>query len=208
MTAQFLVLAKAPVPGRVKTRLCPPCTSEQAARIAAAALADTIDIVTATPAVWRTLVLDGDHPRPPGWRIREQRGGGLGERLANAFVDARHPGVPTVLVGMDTPQLTPAVLTAAAHLADVDATLGPAVDGGWWVLGLRDPAHAALLRDIPTSTATTGADTLAALRGRGLRVALLPRLRDVDTVADLPPVVAACSPGSRFVAAVHDTGAA
>ena len=128
--------------------------------------------------------------------------------MANAFADTRCPGVPTVLVGMDTPQLTPSVLAAAAHLVDVDATLGPAVDGGWWVLGLRDSAHAEVLADIPTSTATTGADTLAALRRRGLRVALLPRLRDVDTVADLPPVVAACPPGSRFVAAVHDTGAA
>jgi rSAM/selenodomain-associated transferase 1 len=207
VTAQFLVLAKAPVPGRVKTRLCPPCTPEQAARIAAAALADTIDTVAATPAARRTLVLDGDHPRPSGWWVRVQRGGSLSERLANAFADTRRPGVATVLVGMDTPQLTPTVLTAAAHLVDVDATLGPAVDGGWWVLGLRDSAHAALLADIPTSTATTGADTLAALRRRGLRVALLPRLRDVDTITDLRPVVAACPPGSRFVAAVRDTGA-
>jgi len=208
VTVQFLVLAKAPVPGRVKTRLCPPCTPEEAARIAAAALADTMDTVAATPAVRRTLVLDGDHPHPPGWRLRVQRGDSLGERLANAFADTRRPGVATVLVGMDTPQLTPSVLTAAARLVDVDATFGPAVDGGWWVLGLRDPTHAEVLADIPTSTATTGADTLAALRRRGLRVTLLPRLRDVDTVADLPPVVAACPPGSRFVAAVHDTGAA
>jgi glycosyltransferase A (GT-A) superfamily protein (DUF2064 family) len=179
VTAQFLVLAKAPVPGRVKTRPCPRCTPEQAARIAAAALADTIDTVAATPAARRTLVLDGDHPRPPGWRIRVQRGGSLGERLANAFADTGCPGVRTVLVGMDTPQLTPSALAAAAHLVDADAMLGPAVDGGWWVLGLRDPTHAEVLADIPTSTATTGADTLEALRRRGLRVALLPRLVEV-----------------------------
>ena len=59
---QILVLAKAPLPGRVKTRLCPPCTAEQAARIAAAALADTLATVTASTAGHRVLVIDGDHP--------------------------------------------------------------------------------------------------------------------------------------------------
>jgi glycosyltransferase A (GT-A) superfamily protein (DUF2064 family) len=104
---------------------------------------------------------------------------------------------------MDTPQITPGLLnTAAAHLGGVDAVLGLAVDGGWWALGLRDPAHAALLRPIATSTATTGADTLAALRGHGLTVTLLPVLRDVDTAADARLVAAACAPGSAFARAV------
>ena len=203
---QILVLAKAPVPGRVKTRLCPPCTAEQAARIAAAALADTLDTVTTSAAGRRVLVIDGDHPAPPGWETLPQRGGPLGERLTNAFADTRKSGTGTVLVGMDTPQLTTAHLAAAQTLLSTpdgpDAVFGPAVDGGWWALGLRDPAHATVLRTIATSTATTGRLTLAALHGRGLRVGRLPRLRDVDTAADARTVAALCPRGSRFTAAV------
>lgn len=209
MTAQFLVLAKAPVAGRVKTRLCPPCTPDQAARIAAAALADTVDTVSATPAALRTLVLDGGYPVPAGWARVPQRGPTLGERLVHAYADTRRPGVPTVLIGMDTPQVTRALLDDASQRlagtsAGVDAVLGLAADGGWWALGLREPAHAGVLRDIPTSTATTGADTLAALRGLGLRVASLPELRDVDTIADAYAVAAECPRGSRFAAALPD----
>jgi hypothetical protein len=197
MSAHLLVLAKAPVAGRVKTRLCPPCTPPQAARIAAAALADTIDAVSACPASSRTLVLDGVHPVPPGWSSRPQVGPDLGARLAHAYVDG-----PSLLVGMDTPQLTADLLSAATdQLCHADAVLGPAADGGWWALGLRDPGHAAVLRHVPTSTATTGADTVAALRHLGLRVVLLPELSDVDTAADARAVAALCPPNSRFATA-------
>jgi hypothetical protein len=205
MNVRYLVLAKAPVPGRVKTRLCPPCTPGQAARVAAAALADTIDAVTATPAAARTLVLEGELPAPPGWAVLPQRGTTLGRRLAAAFADTARPGTASVLIGMDTPQVTPGQLAAAADLLRAaDAVLGPARDGGWWALGLREPAYATVLRDIPTSTATTGADTLTALRRRGLVVASLPELRDVDTAADAYDVARLCAPGSRFAAAVPE----
>jgi rSAM/selenodomain-associated transferase 1 len=200
---QVLLLAKAPVPGRVKTRLCPPCTTEQAAGLAAAALADTIDAVTASTAAARVLVVDGWYPAPPGWVERAQSGGPLGERIANAFGDC---GRQAVLIGMDTPQITAAHLDAAlrplAAPGGPDAVLGPAADGGWWALGLRKPGPAAVLRDIPTSTPGTGAATLAALRRCGLRVAVLPVLRDVDTAADAVAAAALCAPGSRFARAV------
>ena len=137
-------MAKAPVAGRVKTRLCPPCTPEAAARIAAVALADTLDAAGAAPAVRRTLVVDGDYVAPEGWAILRQRGSGLAERLAHAFADTALPGVPTLLIGMDTPQVTAHHLAAAAILLTagtrgaatdpqptVDAVLGPATDGGW-----------------------------------------------------------------------------
>jgi rSAM/selenodomain-associated transferase 1 len=205
--AQLLVLAKAPVPGRVKTRLCPPCTPVEAARLAAAALADTLDALGVAPAAARTLVLDGAYRPPAGWRVVPQRGDGLGERLASAFADTARPGMPAVLVGMDTPQLTADLLAEAAATLTAgraDAVLGPAEDGGWWALGLTDSAHAAVLPGVPMSTATTGADTLAALRRRGLRVALLPTLRDVDTVDDAFAVLPACPPGGRFPAAVAE----
>ncbi|MFF5289904.1 TIGR04282 family arsenosugar biosynthesis glycosyltransferase [Paractinoplanes globisporus] len=202
MSARIIVLAKVPVPGRVKTRLCPPCTPEQAARVAAAALADTIDAVGDAG----ILVTDRPCPAPPGWATALQHGGPLPERLANAFADTRTPGTATLLIGMDTPQLTVEHLDAARRLlgepGGPDAVLGRADDGGWWALGLRDATHAEVLRDVPTSTGTTGRRTYEALRQRGLRVAELPRLRDVDTAADALAVAALCPPGRRFPAVV------
>ncbi|GID90643.1 DUF2064 domain-containing protein [Amorphoplanes digitatis] len=205
MSTQVLVMAKTPVAGRVKTRLCPPCTPEQAAGIAAAALADTLAAVTATPGVQRRLVVEGDHPAPPGWNRTPQRGTTLGERLANAYADTGTAGVASLLIGMDTPQVSPGLLAAAVRRLDhddADAVLGLAEDGGWWALGLRDPCHGQAVRDVPMSTPDTGALTLAALRARGLRVAELPTLRDVDTAADAHAVTALCGAGSRFALTV------
>jgi glycosyltransferase A (GT-A) superfamily protein (DUF2064 family) len=190
--SRVLVLAKTPVPGRVKTRLCPPWTLEQAAAAASAALSDTFETVGTG-----VLVVDGSHPAPAGWGRIAQRGDQLPARLANAFADAG-PG-PAVLIGMDTPQITRALLAdATGQLAEMDAVLGPAEDGGWWALGLRDPAHAAMLGGIATSLSDTGARTLQALHDLGLRVGLLPVLRDVDTVTDARAVAALCPAQSAF----------
>jgi rSAM/selenodomain-associated transferase 1 len=203
MKTQLLVIAKAPVPGRVKTRLCPPCTPRQAAEIAAAALADTIAAATMLPNARRTIVLCGQYVSPDGWRLVPQRGDGLAERLTNGFADTAQPDTASVLIGMDTPQVTARLLaTVAAGLADADAVLGPALDGGWWTLALRDPSHAGALREVPMSTPDTAAATLAALRDRGLRVRLTAPLRDVDTAADAWEVAAQCPHGS-FAAAVR-----
>ncbi|MET7422136.1 TIGR04282 family arsenosugar biosynthesis glycosyltransferase [Dactylosporangium sp. NPDC005555] len=203
---QLLLLAKAPVPGRVKTRLCPPWTQQEAALVAAAALRDTIDALSAVPAVARTLVLDNPSgavvDAPPGWRVLAQRGGSLDERIAAAFLDAARPGVASLLVGMDTPQLTPEHLNAAADaLSHGDAVVGPALDGGWWLLGLRDPVAATAVRGVPMSTAHTGEHTMAALHRRGLTVATTVTLRDVDTAADAVAVAADHRHG-RFARAV------
>ncbi|MFI5908493.1 DUF2064 domain-containing protein [Dactylosporangium sp. NPDC051541] len=195
---QLLLLAKAPLPGRVKTRLCPPWTPQQAADLAAAAIADTVEVLTAVPAAARTLVADGPLAAPPGWARIAQRGDGLGERLAAAFADTARPGVATLLVGMDTPQLGVAdVIAAAAALAHADAVLGPAEDGGWWTLALRDPAAAAVLPAVPMSSSDTFARTRAALTARGLRVTTTATLRDVDTAPDAD-AAAAARPGTRF----------
>jgi rSAM/selenodomain-associated transferase 1 len=205
MSTQVLVLAKTPVPGRVKTRLCPAYTPQQAAEIAAAALGDTLAAVTATPGVRRCLVVEGGHPAPPGWGRTTQRGTTLGERLAHAYADTRITGVASLLIGMDTPQLSAGLLAAAVQRLGqeaADAVLGPAEDGGWWALGFRDPCHGQAVRDVPMSTPDTGALTLAALRDRGLRVAQLPVLRDVDTAADVHAVAALCDAGSRFASTV------
>ena len=107
------VIAKAPIAGRSKTRLCPPCTPHQAAALAAAALQDTLRVVSQTPVERRLLVLHGSYPTPFGFESIAQRGDGLAERLANAFEDA---GGPLLLIGMDTPQVTPELLAHGIEL--------------------------------------------------------------------------------------------
>lgn len=193
----LLVVAKAPVAGRSKTRLCPPCTPGEAAALAEAALADTLDAVAATGAR-HVLALDGEPGPwlPPGFRVFAQRGYGFDERLANAWDDA---GGPCVQIGMDTPQVTTALLEsamAALDTAGTGAALGFATDGGWWALGLRRPDRRALL-GVPMSTAFTGAAQLHRLRALALRVTPLPELRDVDRFDDAL-AVAAGAPASRF----------
>jgi glycosyltransferase A (GT-A) superfamily protein (DUF2064 family) len=205
VTVSLLVMAKEPVPGLVKTRLCPPCTPRQAASVARAALNDTLITVDRCPAARRVLVVHGDYPVPVGWDVVRQRGDGLAQRLATAFADVAElePRRPALLIGMDTPQLTSALIgELAAGLARADAVLGPAVDGGWWGLALRDPAHARVLGDVPMSTSDTGRLTAAALRGLGLRVTGGALLRDVDTAADAWAVAEECPAGS-FAAAVR-----
>jgi glycosyltransferase A (GT-A) superfamily protein (DUF2064 family) len=216
----LVVIAKEPVAGRVKTRLSPPYHPDEAAALAAAALTDTLEAVLAAPAARRTLVLDG---APGGWlpcgrglRIIPQRGAGLDDRLAHAFDDA-YAGHPMVLIGMDTPQVTPALLHAAMtaltcapaateERAGRDAVLGPAADGGFWSLGLRTPAaHAHLVRGVPMSRPDTGRRQLDRLTGAGLTVAGLPELRDVDTAADATEV-AAIAPHLRFTRTLLDLG--
>jgi uncharacterized protein len=215
--AALIVLAKAPVPGRVKTRLCPPATPQQAAGLAAAALLDTLDTVRGMAGVRVVVALCGELDQAVrgselrdalrGLTVVRQRGEGLGARIAAAHLDtaALLPGLATVQVGMDTPQagaeLYAVALAALTCAGGPDAVLGPATDGGWWALGLRDPRRAVLLADVPTSRADTGERTLRALRGGGLRVEPLPELTDVDTAADAG-AVAERIPGSRFAAAV------
>lgn len=180
----LLVIAKSPVPGRVKTRLTPALTARQAADVAEAALADTLDVVRATPARRRLLVLDGA-PRawfPADIEIVPQVAGGLDERLAAAFALVSGPAL---LIGMDTPQVTPDLLTV--DWADADAWFGPATDGGFWALGLRRP-DPGLLRGVPMSVPHTGAAQYARLADANLRVRTLPTLRDIDTPDDLAHV--------------------
>jgi uncharacterized protein len=214
--AAVLVLAKAPVPGQVKTRLCPPATSAQAARIAAAAFLDTLDAVLAVPDVMPVVALTGDLTHAVDaaaltLRLRTvtvvtQRGMTLGQRIAAACADtaAVVGHRPVLQLGMDTPQVDATLLSKCLDLLDadgVDGALGLATDGGWWSLGLRRPELAELIADIPTSRPDTGARTLAALRASGSRVVELPELSDVDTWLDAT-AVAVDVPDGRFAAEV------
>ncbi|MEW2413017.1 DUF2064 domain-containing protein [Streptomyces sp. NPDC046866] len=193
----LLVIAKEPVPGRVKTRLSPPFTPDQAAALAEAALADTLAAAAAAPADRHVLVLEGAPGPwlPPGFQVVPQGGGGLDARLAAAFAACTGPAL---LIGMDTPQVTAELLAPALAFDACDAWFGPAADGGFWALGLAAP-DPALLLGVPMSVPETGAVQYERLRAAGLRTALLPRLRDVDTAADAAEV-AALAPAGRFAA--------
>lgn len=207
--AQIVVIAKAPVPGMVKTRLTPPYRPEEAAALAEAALRDTLSAVAAAPAARRVLALLGEPGPwlPAGYDVVPQRGGDLAERLAAAFADAWAAlPVPVVLIGMDTPQVTPALLAEAGRLLDGhEVVVGPAADGGFWLLGQRRP-DPALLTGLPMSRPDTGALLMERVRAAGVRAALLPELTDVDTAADAR-AVAAQAPSSRFAAALAALGA-
>jgi rSAM/selenodomain-associated transferase 1 len=202
LAAQVIVIAKEPVPGRVKTRLTPPFTPVEAAALAEAALADTLAAVLGTDVSRRVLALDGAPGAwlPDGFDVIAQRGAGLDERIAHALADAWQAApLPVVLIGMDTPQVTPELLTAAAApLADgtADATFGFAEDGGFWLLGLRE-VEPTLVMNIPMSCPDTGSLQLLRLEQAGLRVRLVPELTDVDTAAEAERVAAAI-PDSRF----------
>ncbi len=192
-----IVIAKAPIPGRVKTRLSPPLTPTEAAALAAAALHDTIRAAVTSGAPRVVVAFEGD---PDPWLadfdvdVIPQRGRGLDERIAAAFWDV---GTPALLIGMDTPQADgPLLAGALASLTDHDAVLGPAEDGGFWALGMNAP-HTDLIVGVPMSTMRTGAAQLERLRAAGLEVGLLPMVRDVDDITDAL-AVAVLAPETRF----------
>jgi rSAM/selenodomain-associated transferase 1 len=198
--ATLAVIAKAPATGRSKTRLSPPLSLAHAAELAEAALADTLAAAAATTAARKVLVLDGG---PGSWlrasfEVIGQRRGGLDERLAGAFADL---GGPTLVIGMDTPQISTAMLEHGLGLLGcAPAVLGPAADGGYWAIGLRQPDSRALL-GVPMSTAHTLAAQRMRLRALGLAVRELEILRDVDLFSDAL-AVAAEAPDTRFARAL------
>ncbi|MFB6525171.1 DUF2064 domain-containing protein [Streptomyces sp. NPDC056399] len=195
----LLVIAKQPLPGRVKTRLTPPFSPGEAAALAGAALTDTLTAAALVPAGRHVLVLDGEPGPwlPSGYEVVPQVTGGLDVRLAAAFSACDGPAL---LIGMDTPQVTPGLLTPALCWDTYDAWFGAAADGGFWALGLAVP-DPALLLGVPMSRPDTGAVQYGRLRAAGLRIGALPVLRDVDD-ADDARQVARQAPGTRF-AALH-----
>jgi rSAM/selenodomain-associated transferase 1 len=184
------VVAKAPVAGRAKTRLSPPLSSDHAADLQRALLLDTVAGCRAAEADVRLLVTaEEDGPALAALvsdaPIVVQRGRGLADALRFGFAD-HVAGGPMAVVSSDLPGLPSDALNRAATALDAgaDVVLGPACDGGYWLIAMRE-AHDAPFHDIPWSTPAVWAATLRRCSEAGLRVAVLERWRDIDTYADL-----------------------
>jgi rSAM/selenodomain-associated transferase 1 len=192
MRCALVIVGKAPRAGRTKTRLVPPLTAAEAAELSAAFLLDTID--TALSLGWERVSLI--HPATRGEaellcglvadrvHLCAQSGSGLGDALRGAFVDHFGRGFErVVLVDSDSPTLPRHMLQdACAALDRHDVTIGPSVDGGYYLLGLRKRRDR-LFEGIAWSTSYVYQQTLD--RARGLRVQALPEWYDVDVAADL-----------------------
>jgi uncharacterized protein len=207
----LLVMAKSPVAGEAKTRLAPAFSSSGAAELAASALLDTLDAVRLSDVEKRMVALTGDlsaacrseelRRRLEDFVVVPQYGLTFADRLVRAHQDAALYGRPVLQIGMDTPQVTGAMLTSAvdALLQDgVEALMGIATDGGWWALGVTNPATAEVLANVPMSQADTGALTRAAIERLGLEVSELAMLTDVDTPEDAREVARLMDPLARF----------
>ncbi len=197
---RVLVVAKAPIPGRVKTRLGATIGHRSSAQLAAAALLDTIIVSTRAVGAARCVIaLEGElvdgslaaqlQHELTGWRIVPQRGESLGERIAAAHEDVGTG--PVVQIGMDTPQVTVDDLDSLGDLLTrASASLAPAADGGWWALAARDHLLANAIHTVPMSLPSTYDNTLRALRRTGALVQEAHLLVDVDTVDDARHVAA------------------
>ncbi len=211
----LLVVAKAPVPGLAKTRLAPAFGDVGAARLAHAALLDTLDASVAAAAeagadvavALTGRVCDAIDPHAivralAAVEVVGQRGGSFADRLANAHADTAR-GRPVLQIGMDTPQVDASLLgRLLAEAAHPGAGLGRATDGGWWALALPRGEDAACLRSVPMSRPDTADCTANALRGRGIGIRELDVLTDVDGPDDVTTVVPQCT--GRFGAVARE----
>lgn len=180
-----IVMAKAPRPGRVKTRLAVSLGADAAARLARAFLQDTWHAVSSLP--WATPVLAGDSPDMgvDGATVWPQGEGDLGERLERVLSRALEDGTAAIVIGGDTPGLPVERFEWAREaLTHADAVVGPSDDGGFHLLGLRRCAPGTL-RGLPWSDPRTHDATCARLRARGMKVSELPGWFDVDEEVDL-----------------------
>lgn len=187
-----IILAKAPVPGRVKTRLIPALGAMGAAEVAREMLGRTLEIALSAGLGDVELCMDpapGDpdwmgFALPSGLSVSPQGEGDLGARMARA-VQRRIEAGPVVLIGTDCVDMSVSLLAEAAKaLQDFDAVINPCVDGGYALLGLRR-FDASLFEGVAWSTSSVFDQTRAAMDALGWRVRVGQVVRDVDTPADL-----------------------
>jgi rSAM/selenodomain-associated transferase 1 len=207
----LIIFAKAPIPGQVKTRLCPPLTPDEAATLHGSFVLDTLER-TKTAAVKLKLPIDRYLACAPsvthvffkimeerqGVKLIDQIGDDLGARMNQAFTTLFSQGYRQVLlIGTDVPTLPFDYLKEAVVLLDShDLVLGPANDGGYYLIGLTRPIRE-LFVDIPWSTDQVLGLTREKAVALGLTTALLESWRDVDTVADLQALCDACDADAK-----------
>jgi rSAM/selenodomain-associated transferase 1 len=192
--AAILVFAKAPRIGRVKTRLARTLGDDAALGLYRAFVADLLE--TLSGAGWPVVVCH--HPAGAeevmrswlggGWTFRPQEGEDLGERMANALAAAFGNGIRQALVvGGDLPDLPQTIFTSAFRgISRNGAALGPASDGGYYLIGFSAAAfRPGVFRGIPWGTGAVYRQTLARMAEYGLFPAILPVWNDVDTEKDL-----------------------
>lgn len=197
MSSPVLVLfAKTPLPGAAKTRLMPELDANQAAAVAARLIRDTVQLALAH---WRGVVQLSVWPEPEhplfdelharhAVRVSRQAPGDLGRKMHLALFEWTARGIPAAVMGCDVPHLPPPALERANRLLRQGrAVLGPARDGGYYLIGLTR-ACPALFRNMRWGSGAVLRDTMRAARGADLRFALLPTMRDIDTAADLTAV--------------------
>ena len=195
----LVVFAKAPVPGQVKTRLCPPLTPDEAATIHGSFVIDTLERTRTAVTTFRlpvdrylacapssTLVFFKIMEERHAVRLLDQEGADLGIRMHQVCTTLFGRGYGRVLiVGTDVPSLPLEYYRQALELLHGhDIAIGPALDGGYYLIGLKKPVRE-IFSDIPWSTDQVLALTKEKAAGLGLHIGELPRWRDVDTVDDL-----------------------
>jgi len=190
----LIIFAKAPIAGYVKTRLCPPLTPDEAASLHGSLVLDVLERCQSLRGI--DCILAGaptrEHPFFAAMKTRfkipvwEQAGDDLGARMAQTFQSALGSSYRSaIIIGTDIPGITaPLITIACKSLQDHDMVLGPTVDGGYYLIGLRAPAPE-LFENIPWSTDTVFSLTEEKAKAIGLSLKILPRLRDLDTEEDL-----------------------
>jgi rSAM/selenodomain-associated transferase 1 len=190
----MVIMAKQPQPGAVKTRLCPPLSSQAAAALYQAFLLDKIAQVDRLKAACPVIAYTPDAARnyfadiAPQFLLVPQQGDGLGARLVNTFTYLFATGYTGVLaIDSDTPTLPTEFLQQAIEriaLPQYDVVLGPSEDGGYYLIGLR-ALHRELFEDMPWSTAAVIPETRQRAKTKGLTVTDLPTWFDIDTPEEL-----------------------
>ena len=192
---RLMIFAKAPIPGQVKTRLAggPEGIGEAwATELHGAFVTDVVARLAplATTTVWRAGA--SEHPlwgalaaRHPALGWRDQGAGDLGARMRRAFEETLAAGEPVVIVGTDSPTLPPTYVAQAFEaLADTPVVIGPACDGGYYLLGLSQVPEG-IFEGVPWGTGDVCAETMARLDAAGVPYTLLPFWYDVDRPSDL-----------------------
>lgn len=204
---ELIVFAKEPVAGQVKTRLSVTIGADRARRIYTVFLRDVLTRCSHPQSIWHTVVAvtpDSAIDRmqeiiPAGIEVRPQGDGGLGDRLRNAIGKSWEMGAHrSIAIGSDCLELTVQDIEQSFNaLREKDSVLGPALDGGYYLIGFNHKVGDrlfALLRGIEWSTERVFQQTMDQIKGAGLSCAVLPERRDIDTESDLIALLKTCSP--------------